>query len=140
MNSPRPTHEEGVAYWVSRLWGFSPGRQAFAKQTLAHWAISHVSDDLLAPNADALVGAILLVESVGALVERGVPQTKLLSKLRGDPAVWPAWAEIRAASLIANQTPGEATLTAEARRAEGRHADLTFVWPDGSATPSSSRR
>jgi hypothetical protein len=95
-------------------------------------AITHVADELLAPNADALVGAILLVESVDSLVERGVPQTKLLSKLRGDSAVWPAWAEIRAASVIANHTPEEATLIAEAGRAEGRHADLTFVWPDGS--------
>jgi hypothetical protein len=125
-------HEEAVAHWVSRLWGFPLDRQAAAQQTLTDWGIRHILEELAAPNADAALGAILLVESVTSLVERGVPETKLLSKLRGDPDVWPTWAEIRAAAVLANHTPADANLIAEAVRGAGRHADLTFVWPDGS--------
>lgn len=68
----------------------------------------------------------MLVESVNGLTDRGVEKSRMLAKLRRDPDVWPTWAEIRGAELLARHSRPDARLLIEPRRAQGRHSDFAF--------------
>jgi hypothetical protein len=91
--------------------------------------------ELLAdPDLDTLVAALLLVESVDALVAQGAQRTKLMKKLRDAKApdqFWPAWAEIRAAACLIGHPDVDVRIEMEADRVRGRHADFRLVYPDG---------
>jgi hypothetical protein len=125
LNEPDP-----IMDWVHRLFGISSDRQVAAQEQLALWGIRHVAAELSPATADGSLGAVLLTESISELVARGIEEQKLLAKLRRDPDVWPAWAEIRAAGLLARQTPADGGFALEARREAGRHADFTFTTSD----------
>jgi hypothetical protein len=126
MNDPLPA-SDAIMEWIHRLFGISTDRQVAAQERLAAWGIRHVADELSPATADGSVGAVLLTESVNELVERGIEEQKLLAKLRRDPDVWPAWAEIHAAGLLARQAPDDGGFVLEARRDAGRHADFSFT-------------
>jgi hypothetical protein len=127
--TPPPT-VEAIRTWTYRVFGISEDRQLAAEERIASWHIPHVERHLSpAVSADRQLASVFLVESIDTLVNRGVPETKLLSKLRGDPDLWPTWAELRAAGQFAFHVV-DAELRLEADRARGRHADFTFARDD----------
>ncbi len=119
---------EVVFEWTYRLAGVSLERQEAAQERLAGWNLPHAASELAPVSADGSLGAVLLVESVDLLTARGIDERRLIAKIRRDPDVWPAWAEIRAAGLLARFAPDDAQLLLEADRAAGRHADFTFAF------------
>jgi hypothetical protein len=123
--------EEAVSFWIDRLWRVTPERQDQALRRLAEWNIAHLTRNLMPTTADGVLGAVFLVESFDDLVARGVDPNKLLGKLRRDPDVWPTWAELRAAGLLARSVNPDAQLLVEPDRAKGRHADLVFEHSGG---------
>ena len=126
-----PNAQDAVAYWVARLWGISPERQAAAHQCIDDWGIPHLREALAPGIADRAVASVFLVESFDALVERGIDAKKLLGKLRGDLDIWPTWAELRSAGLLARHTDLDARFLVEPDRSKGRHADFAFEYADG---------
>src|SRR4051794_16684377 len=82
---PNALFDSFVLYWVRRLTGLEPARVEEAANTLAAWAIPHLSCELLGKaSIDAAVATTLVVEATDRLVESGVERTKLMAKLRGD--------------------------------------------------------
>jgi hypothetical protein len=74
-----------------------------------------------------------VVESVSLLSSRGVPETKLLKKVRDartPDALWPTWAELRAATILTEALDLD-SIELEAARPAGRHADFRLHFPDG---------
>jgi hypothetical protein len=128
-------HESPVVEWIDRLWGISAETQRAALDRVQEWAIPHLSAAFSADDADGILGAVLLVESFDAVVERGVEAQRLLAKLRRDPDVWPTWAEIRAAGLLARFSPPDMRLVAEPGRGEGRQPDFALVYEEGEPRP-----
>lgn len=120
-----------VGEWVERLWGISRDRQEDAQARILSWQLPNVSRETSPDLADGAMAAVLLVESVEELVERGIDERKLLRKLRNDPDVWPTWAELRAASLIARSGPADMELQSELGRAAGKHPDFTLAYSHG---------
>jgi hypothetical protein len=121
-----------IPQWVHRLWGIDQERQTRAQARLAMWRIDHLSAELAPTAADGAVAAVLLVEAFDNLVGRGVPESKLLSKLKGDRDVWPTWAELQAAGLIARHFPTDMQIIAEPDRSHGaRHADFALEYASG---------
>jgi len=90
-----------VDEWATRLTGLPAARIEDARERLDALGIDRISDELCRrPDVDAVAGACMLVSALDTLIERGVPETKLIAKLRRDPAVWPAVAEILAGRLV----------------------------------------
>jgi len=123
--------EEAVSVWVERLWGINRARQEQALAQVDGWNIPHLSNTLTRSNADGVIGAVFIVEAIDTLIERGVDANKPIGKLRSDPDVWPSWAEIRAAGLIARYTALDARFLLEPDRGSGRHADFAFQYGEG---------
>ena len=83
---------------------------------------------------DAVVGGVLLVESVDELVGQGVPRSKLMKKVRDAREVdelWAVWAEIRAAAIAIGHPAIDLQIEFETATASGRRPDYRFVRPDG---------
>jgi hypothetical protein len=90
-----------VDEWAGRLSGLSIETIAGARARLEALGIEHLSAELSRrSDVDAVVGACILVSSLDALIERGVPSTKLVAKLKNDLDVWPSVAEIVAGRLL----------------------------------------
>ena len=121
-------NEEVALTWTDQLFAIEPHRYKAASKRIASWDFKNLTRALLEPmTADSIVAAVLLVESVDALVAVGVPQSKLEAKLRNDADVWPTWAELRAASLFARFAPEGSSFGMETEKASGRHADFTLI-------------
>ena len=117
---------------TTKLTGLTPDRVHQARETIRTWGVAHVTAELVdTPTVDAAVGAFLLADSVDGLKTRGVEMTKLLSKLRNDPDVWPTWAELYAARRLATYLANGTRLQLEAGRSGGRHADFRFISDGG---------
>src|SRR5262249_54909096 len=102
--------------------------QASAQEQIASWGIPHLGRVLDSDDADGAVAAVLLAEAVEVLTEQGTEESRMLAKLRRDPDVWPTWAVLRAAGLIARETTaGDSRLLLEPDRSGGRHADFAFA-------------
>jgi hypothetical protein len=127
----RPNAGRDFLVAVHKLTGLDPARVEAARARVSSLEIEHVADELLQPNVDAAVGATLLVDSLDELADRGVQRTKLESKLRNDPDVWPTWAELRAARNLAAFLQDEGEVQLEASREHGKHADFRFSRPAG---------
>jgi len=121
--------------WADQLLGLETARCEEAEAVLRSWRLAHVEAELLDdPDLDTLVAALLLVESVDALVAQGVQRTKLLKKLRDAKSpdqFWPVWAEIRAAACLIGHPDVDVRIEMEAERVRGRHADFRLIYPDG---------
>lgn len=116
--------------WTRRLTGLDSARLADARQEVESWGFPATQRELVdRMDIDALAGAALLTSSIGGLVERGVPRNKLMSKLKTDPDLWPTWAEICAAEMIARHQDEEVKLDLEAGRSRGSHADFRLTVP-----------
>jgi hypothetical protein len=120
-----------VREWVQRLWLIDSERQSLALERLRSWGVPHVVDKLGSDSADGVLGAVFLVESFDALVERGVAPQKLIAKLRGDPDLWPTWAEIRAGGLLVRHSPDDIEITSEPGRKAGRQPDYGIKYASG---------
>lgn len=92
---------EDLVMWTKILTGLNEGRVRDASRHIASWGIRHLNRELLAaPSVDHAVAAVRLSDAFQSLSAAGVPETKILAKLRRDYEVWPAWAELRAADLL----------------------------------------
>jgi hypothetical protein len=121
-------HRQSLAQWSEVLTGIESGRCIAALDRVARWKLAPVSAELLADDVDAAVAATLLVEGMDALVARGVPEIRLLKKLRtGD--FWPTWAEIRIADMLVRLHEEPLDVELEAERTKGAHADWRFRFP-----------
>jgi hypothetical protein len=127
-----PLPEQELLSWVERLTSLEAERCTVARERIGELGLQAVSRELLEGSLDAAVGAVLLVEGLDRLVAAGVPESKLLSKLRRDPDLWPTWAEIRAAALLLDVAADAIEL--EVDRAAGRHAD--FILHSEGADPA----
>jgi hypothetical protein len=87
--------------WTSRLTGLSVERIGVVHERLDRLGIEHLSTELCRrADIDAVAGACMLVSAIDALVERGVQESKLIGKLRGDRDIWPSVAELIAGRLL----------------------------------------
>ena len=101
MTSSPLSDDDFMLTWADMLTGQEKERIREAAHRVASWAISHVTNELLErPSIDNAIATLNLSSSVQALTQAGVPENKLLSKLRNDREVWPTWAEFRAAALL----------------------------------------
>lgn len=93
--------ETRVDGWTYRLTGLPPERIAEARNAIDVWGIEHLSTELCRrSDIDAAAAACMLVSAIGALTERGVPETQLLAKLRRDPGTWSSVTEIIAGRSV----------------------------------------
>ncbi len=122
--------EDLVLTWTQKLTGLQPERVQAARGRVRTWGIAHLSEELLACDVDAAVAATLLAEDVELLAGRGVPETKLLAKLRNDREVWAAWAELRAAAILIKLADPDAEIELEPGSSRGAHPDLRLKLPD----------
>jgi hypothetical protein len=117
--------------WTERLTGLEPERVRTAAEKVRGWRLPPVEAQLLQrPSMDTAVAITLLAEGVELLVEHGVQRTQLLAKLRRDPYPWPAWAEIRAASILVNVSHEDVRVTLEPGKSKGKQPDFRLVLPD----------
>jgi hypothetical protein len=116
-----------------KLTGLDPDRVRAARERIQGFGIPHLTAELVdKASVDAAVAAVLLVDSLDGLTQRGVERTKLLSKLRNDRDVWPTWAELRAAEQIARNLAEGAEMHLELGRSQGRHPDFHITREGGS--------
>lgn len=101
---------EVVDEWTQRLTGLSRERLAEAREWIGSLGIDHLRLELTRPDIDAAAACCMLKSAVEELEDRGIESTKLESKLRRDPAVWPAVTELIGVSAIAKLYAPEATL------------------------------
>jgi hypothetical protein len=85
------------------------------------------------PSVDTAVALVLLAEAIASLTAKGVPETKLLSKLRRDPEIWPTWAELRAASLLARLIASNGQLRFEPGGTSSAQPDFLITTEDRSS-------
>jgi hypothetical protein len=117
---------------VERLTGLAPTRVTGALSTLNSWGLRELTQALGSPrDLDAAVAATLLVEAVERLIERGVPKTKLLSKLRDHAQLSATWAELRVAALIVESASADVQPVLEAGGRMRAQADLQLRLPSG---------
>lgn len=129
MAPVRSGGKDVVDEWAGRLSGLSIETIAGARERLDALGIEHLSAELSRrPDVDAAVGACILGSSLDALVERGVPETKLVAKLRGDPDIWPSVAEIIGGRLLLPFFDAEAELEMDyGSRSGGPNADFRLT-------------
>jgi hypothetical protein len=117
--------------WTQRLTGLEPERVSAAAEKVRSWRLPPVEAHLLhRPSVDTAAATALLGEAVELLVEHGAEETQLLAKLRKDPYPWPAWAEIRAASILTKASDEDVRVTLEPGRAKGKQPDFRLVMPE----------
>ncbi len=129
---------EVVDEWATRLTGLPAEQIEDARERLEAVGIDPLSEELCRrPDVDAVAGACMLVSALDALVERGVPISKLVAKLRRDPAVWPAVAEIIAGRLVLPFFGEDVELTMDSAVAPGGpNADFRFSAAGGGPSVS----
>jgi hypothetical protein len=123
--------DPGLLEWTYRLTGIEADRVRAAMEKLGGSSLPPVTAQFLGrPSVDTAVATVLLVEGIERLVSHGAEETQLLAKLRRDPYPWPAWAEIRAASIVVNAYAEDAVrVTLEPGRAKGTQPDFRIVVP-----------
>jgi hypothetical protein len=110
--------------WKGAVLSASPPNALRPPSSSCRRSIPHLEAELAEATVDNALAATLLVESVNYLTSIGVPQARLLKKLRGDRDVWPTYAEIRAAKILAAPFKEHAEFELEPQRASGKHADF----------------
>jgi hypothetical protein len=102
-----PLYSELFHQWILRLTGLEKDRYLESAARVKSWRIEHLHQELLeGPSVDNAVATSLLGEAVQELTVAGIPESKLLAKLRRDRNVWPTWAELRAAVLLSRTAVG----------------------------------
>jgi hypothetical protein len=125
---------DALLTWVETLTGLDKGRICESARRVADWDIRSLNQELLAvPNLDNAVAVFRLSEAFESLRAAGVPESKLLAKLRRDREVWPTWAELRAAALLLRLTAARISL--DLGTGLGKHTDFTISVERGPAVP-----
>lgn len=101
---------EVVDEWTQRLTGLSRERLAESREWIESLGVDHLRLELTRPDIDAAAGSCMLKSAIEQLESRGVESTKLVSKLRRDPAVWPAVTELISVNAIAKLSAPGATV------------------------------
>jgi len=115
--------------WLQRLSGYDASRITQSIDRTELLGVQRLSAELgRASSADGYLASTMLWESIDWLTERGVRESRLTAKLRR-PDVWPMWAEIRAARLIAHFLEADGVLLDEPV-ASGRNVDFVFCRAD----------
>jgi hypothetical protein len=110
---------------AERITGLEVERVEKALEECANFGLARVNEALLTyEDLDSLVGATLLAESVRELIDAGVPETKLMGKLRRGSDFWADWAEIQAASIISRGLDGDGHFEMEPRQGTGKNPDF----------------
>jgi hypothetical protein len=125
---------EVIFHWLEILMGIEPERARRAIRTIESWGIESVTRELVSEaTIDNALAAMRLSEAVDELTKAGVPESKLLGKLRRDRGLWPTWAEIRAAHLLRSVTGADVQL--EPNRDTGKHSDYALSFKGGQPVP-----
>ena len=131
----RMTYDDDFLRWVEILTGTLPARVRDAVKHVESWGMHHVDAELLTHQSlDNAVATTWLSEAVLELQHKGIPESKLLAKLRNDIEIWPTWAELRAAVLLLRVTGNNSLFQLEADKRTGKHADFRVV-VQGESTP-----
>lgn len=121
--------DDELLRWVETLTSLPPDRVREAWARVESWKIAHVIREFeFRPTLDSAVAVTLLAEGIQELRAAGVPESKLMAKLRRDPDVWPTWAELRAAVLLHRVADREIQFHLEPDR-RAKHADFRFSIP-----------
>jgi hypothetical protein len=103
---------------------------------VANWKLPLVASEFVDRlDMDAIVGGVLLAESLDALQAQGVPRSKLMKKLRDAVHVnelWAVWAEIRAAAILIGYPGEDLRVEIEAPGTGAKRPDYRWILPDGS--------
>src|SRR4051812_18317084 len=97
----RASRTDAILPWAEILTGLDPERVRAAAATVASWPIPAIAERLGTPrDVDEVVRVVLLAEDVALLTSRGVPENKLMAKLRDVAQFESTWAEIRATAIF----------------------------------------
>ena len=118
--------------WLQRLSGYDASLIAESVARVERLGLPHLSSELgRASGGDGYLAATMLCESIDWLAEHGVRPSRLKAKLKR-PDVWPMWAEIRAAGLIAHLLDGVDGVHLDVPVGSGqKNADFGFQFGDG---------
>lgn len=131
-NNRRMAPLRDLLAWTDRLVGLEPERVERSLATIDGWSNDFLRQQLVRPRTiDDVVRAVLLTDSIDRLTERGAPRNKLLSKLRDYAQFEAVWAEIRCAGVLAETSDDDVRVQLERGRAQGAHADVTLLFPEG---------
>lgn len=126
-NPLRLSEEDAIHWWLSRLTGISQEQFPLAQTRIRSWGIGHVTDVLCRDaGGDELIAGALLCQDVDRLSNAGIPEKRLLTRLRGDTDVWPTWAEIHVASVITTFLGDACRIELDVPAASGRNTDFSF--------------
>jgi hypothetical protein len=122
-----------VDEWTTRLTGLRQEEIEKARARIDSFGIDHLSAELTRrANIDAVAASCMVVSSIDALIDRGVPESKLVSKLRRDKDVWPAVAEMIGARKALDLFDSEAAVELDAGPLpDGPNADLRLSLSTG---------
>lgn len=125
-----------ILKWTRALTGLDEQRCVDGLAQVAGWHLPSITSEFAdRDDIDAVVGGVLLAESVAALTAQGVPHSKLLKKLRDTRDVnelWATWAEIRSAAILIGHPNLDFCLEMEATGPGRKRPDYRLTFPDGS--------
>jgi hypothetical protein len=124
--------DDELLSWTKTLTGTPSDLVSEAVQQVTSWKMEHLERELCnRPSVDTVVATALLSQAFDELRAAGIPENKLLSKLRHDRAVWPTWTELRAACLLLRSAPDGVQFEYEPNRRGGKQPDFLFTLPNG---------
>lgn len=122
---------------MHRLAGLEPERVRGAHERMAAYGIAAVEETLLgAPDLDTAIATLLLADGIEMLVSVGVPESKLIRKLKDMGQFWATWAEIRAETLLVKNADDDVSVTLEPGGAGATQPDLRLATDDGAPAAS----
>lgn len=120
--------------WLQRLSGYGESEISRSIDRVDHWDLRGLSSELGSQSgADGHLAATMLCQAIDWLVERGVDEGRLRTRLKR-PDIWSMWAEIRAAGVIAELLDGvrAVELDVPVGSNSGRNTDFRFCFEDRS--------
>lgn len=126
------TRFESIDQWATRLTGLPAERIAHARERIDAFGIDHLSNELTRrPDIDAATACCMLDSAIDALTKRGIEESKLTAKLRGDRNVWPAVAELMAGRAVLRVFDADLAIELDSRSsATGPNVDFRLKAPD----------
>lgn len=116
--------------WLQRLSGYDESEIRRSIDRVERWDLPGLSSELgKRSGADGHLAATMLCQAVDWLVERGVDEGRLKTRLKR-PDIWSMWAEIRAAGVIAELLDGvrAVDLDVPVGANSGRNTDFHFYF------------
>lgn len=103
-----------------------------ARERIDSFGIEHLSNELTRrADIDAAAASCMVVSAIEILVDRDVPENKLISKLRADRGIWPSVAELIGTRKALDFFDPEANVELDAGPVPGgTNADLRLTLPE----------